>query len=95
MKRVAAVLFVLALAAGAALAAEPLFEMSFSADKNEITIGDELTLTIEVRHGKEMQLLALPSNLEVPHFEVKRIEQIPPRGDKGAVALRGASRRFL
>jgi len=68
-----------------AFAADALFEMGFTADKNEMTIGDELTLTIEVKHGKEMELLPLPEALEIPHFEVKRVEKIPPRADKGAV----------
>lgn len=55
--------------------------MSLDADKNVLTLGEELTLSAEVTHGKGFKLLELPKDLRLPPFETKRIERIPPRDD--------------
>lgn len=71
--------------AAPAFAADALFEMSFSADKNEITIGDELTLRIEILHGRDFKLLPLPKDTSFGPFQMKRIEPIPPKGEGSSV----------
>jgi len=60
------------------LGADTLFEMRFSHDKETMTLGEELTLTVQVLHHEDYELLPLPEDLGFGPFEVKRIEKIGP-----------------
>jgi len=65
--------------ASPAFSQDTLFEMTFTADKNEITIGDEVTLAVDVLHGVDFKLLPLPKKLSLAPFEVKKIAQLVPK----------------
>ena len=85
MRKLAPALALLALCASAAWA-EPLFELSFDADKNVMTMGDELALSVEVLHGKDFKLIVPAAKaMNFPPFELKRIETIPAREEKGGI----------
>lgn len=63
---------------------ETLFEMTFSADKNQITVGDEITLSIDILHGTNFELLPLPKKLKLAPFEIKQIARLPAKsGNQG------------
>jgi len=79
MRRVFGAALGLVAFAGAAFAAEAMFELSFEASRNTMTVGDELVLSVEVLHGVEFKLLPPPKDLKFDPFELKRVEMIPPR----------------
>ncbi len=58
--------------------AQTLFEMDFRSDKEVLTLGDEITLTIDIRRGKGFRLLPPAERLNFPPFEIKRVEPFGP-----------------
>ena len=79
-------LLVLAMFAAAlpARAAGP-FEMSFNADKQQVTIGDEIGVVIEVTHGTDVTLLPFDEKAKVGPFEIKRVEPLAASHKAGLI----------
>ncbi len=59
------------------MAKSAIFELSFEADKEVITIGDEIHVVIDVLHSSDFELLDINPKLAVQPFEIKSIRRSP------------------
>jgi hypothetical protein len=62
-----------------------LFELQFSQNRSQMTMGDELVLEIDAVHGANFKLLPLPDDLDFSPFEIKKVERVPARQQGGTV----------
>lgn len=57
------------------MAKSAVFELSFEADKEVVTIGDEIHVAIDVLHSSDFELLDLNPKLAIKPFEIKSIQR--------------------
>jgi len=67
---------------------DTFFELNTRWDKSQVTLGDEITVTIDVVRDKNYRLLPLPDEPNFPPFEIKSIEYFGPE-DRGSAVREG------